>query len=242
MIKEEKEEIFKSLPKGLETYGDLKKVINGVIKKQKLGKVGNVALDAAIGVIPGVGAAKTGYDFIKAAFGKPDTKKTNTWLDKLDVDDDASAIVDDTIENDFINNVATSIEKAPDDAPLEDDFSMNNKLVKHLSNKFNSRTLKGIKENKMKISELKQLVKEEILKENKPKETPQLQNLSALLQKLKLDKLDEKNFKAAAFQGTRSVAIDKSVATIFLKLLATDNQELAGIFTAIKAIKSKNKG
>ena len=31
--------------------------------------------------------------------GKPDTKKTQTWIDKLDVDDEFSAIVDDTIEN-----------------------------------------------------------------------------------------------------------------------------------------------
>ena len=113
MIQEETE--FINLPKGLQTYGDLKKVINSVIKKQKLGKIGNVALDAAVGAIPGVGAAKTGYDFIKAAFGKPDTKKTNTWLDKLDVDDQASAILDDTIENSFIKKTADQIQQVPDD-------------------------------------------------------------------------------------------------------------------------------
>ncbi len=238
MIREE-EEVFRSLPGGLETYGDLKKVINGVIKKQKLGKVGNVALDAAIGAIPGASTAKTGFDFIKAAFGKPDTKKTNTWLDQLDVDDQASAIVDDTIENAFIKKTADQIQKVPDDQPLDQDFTMNDKLVRYLSKSYGSRTLKNLKENysKMKISELKHMIKQEILAEQEG--AAKVQNLSPLLKNLNLDPIDEKHFKAAALQGTRSTNIDKSVATVFLKLLSTDNKELLKVFNALKQVKAK---
>ena len=43
-----------------------------------------------MGLIPGAEVAKSTFDFIKAAILKPDTKKTNTWLDKLDVDEKIS--------------------------------------------------------------------------------------------------------------------------------------------------------
>ena len=203
MIQEETE--FINLPKGLQTYGDLKKVINSVVKKQKLGKIGNVALDAAVGAIPGVGAAKTGYDFIKAAFGKPDTKKTNTWLDKLDVDDQASAILDDTIENSFIKKTADQIQQVPDDTPLDPNFTMNDKLVRYLSKKFNSRTLKNLKENysTMKISELKNIIKQEILAEQTEKSTPQVQNINRLKQVLNLDQKEADALRKAAVQGLK---------------------------------------
>jgi hypothetical protein len=40
-------------------------------------------------------------------------------------------------------------------------------------------------------------------------------------------------------QGTRNLNIDKSVATVFLKLLSTDNKALLGIFNALKQVKAK---
>ena len=72
----------------LNTYGDLKKVIKAISTKQKGEKIGQVALDTVVGFIPGADAAKSTFDFIKAAFSKPDSKKTKTWLDKLDIDDE----------------------------------------------------------------------------------------------------------------------------------------------------------
>ena len=134
----------------LNTYGDLKKVIKSISLKQKGGKIGTVALDTVIGAIPGAGTAKTTYDFIKAAFSKPDTKKTNTWLDKLDIDDEMSAIVDDTVENGFLKTLAQSIESESDDKPLEQDFNMNAKMVNYLKQKYGGRTITGIKEFEMK--------------------------------------------------------------------------------------------
>jgi len=134
----------------METYGDLKKAINAIKLKQKGAQIGNFAVDVALDFIPGISTAKSTFDFIKAAFEKPDTKKTNSWLDKLDVDDEMSAIIDDTVENGFLQMVTKSIEAERDDAPLEQDFNMNQKMVDYLKKEYGGRTVTGIKENDMK--------------------------------------------------------------------------------------------
>tara|TARA_R110002167_G_scaffold345004_1_gene554627 strand:- start:35 stop:679 length:645 start_codon:yes stop_codon:yes gene_type:complete len=133
----------------METYGELKQAIKAISLKQKGVKIGNVAIDVALGAIPGLGAAKTTFDVVKAAFFKPDTKKTNSWLDKLDIDDEMSSIVDDTVENGFLEMITKTIESESDDSPLEQDFNMNQKMVDYLKKKYGGRTITGIKENKM---------------------------------------------------------------------------------------------
>jgi hypothetical protein len=137
----------------LETYGDLKKLINGISKQQKgekiISKGKEFVLDQILGLIPGASNAKTSFDFIKTAISKPDAKKTNTWLDKLDVDDDMSKIVDDTVENGFMQAMAQSIESEQDTKPLEDDFNMNAKMIDYLKKTYSGRTVSGIQENNM---------------------------------------------------------------------------------------------
>jgi hypothetical protein len=153
----------------LNTYGDLKKLIKAISLKQKGEKVGDVALGTLIGFIPGADAAKTTFDFIKAAFRKPDIKKTKTWLDKLDIDDEMLAIVDDTVENGFLQSLTKAIDSESDTKPLEQDFNMNAKMVNYLKDTYKGRTVSGIQENKnknknkMKNEALKKLIKEEIL-------------------------------------------------------------------------------
>jgi len=158
----------------LETYGDLKKVIKSITSRQKVstikggikGKATDIALDAAVellkATIPGVGLAKHGYDVFRGLIKKPDTKKTNTWLDKLDIDDEMSKIIDDTVENGFIEAMTKTLESKPDDKPLEPDFNMNAEMVKYLRDKYEGRTVAGIKENKnMDLKEfIKQLVRD----------------------------------------------------------------------------------
>lgn len=150
----------------LNTYGDLKKAIKAIQLKQKGEEVGGVAINAILGAIPGLGAAKTTYDFVKAAFSKPDTKKTKTWLDKIDVDDEFSAIVDDTVENNFLKIMAQMFDSKPDDAPLEPDFNMNQKLVDYLKEKYKGRTVTGITEYNMKerFQELAGITEEPLVK------------------------------------------------------------------------------
>ena len=154
----------------LKTYGDLKKLIQGISRQQKgekiLSKGKEVALDTLLGFIPFASAAKTTFDFMRAAISKPDGKKTDTWLDKLDIDDDMSKIVDDTVENGFMQMMAKTIEGESDTKPLEQDFNMNAKMVDYLKTHYGGRTVAGIKENKiknkMKKSQLHQIIKEEI--------------------------------------------------------------------------------
>jgi hypothetical protein len=102
----------------METYGDLKKVIRNIKLKQKGEKIvsqgKSFALDQVLGLIPGASNAKTTFEFLRAAFEKPDTKKTQTWLDKLDIDDEMSAIIDDTVENGFLKIMADTIEAESD--------------------------------------------------------------------------------------------------------------------------------
>jgi len=131
----------------METYGDLKKAIKTIRLKQKGGKIGSIAIDTILGAIPGIGTAKTTYDFLSAAFRKPDTKKTKSWLDKLDIDDEVEAIVDDTVENGFLKTLSQTFDSEPDDKPLEQDFNMNQKMVNYLKGEYKGRTVTGIKEN-----------------------------------------------------------------------------------------------
>ena len=133
----------------LNTYGDLKKLLNTVNKSKKLqtvvSKGKSVAVELLVGLIPGGSAAKTGYDLLKGFINKPDTKTTNTWLDRLDIDDKMSAIVDDTVENGFIQAMFKVIAAEPDNKPLEDSFDMNDKMAEYLKQKYNSRTIVGYK-------------------------------------------------------------------------------------------------
>jgi len=153
----------------LETYGDLKKLINIIKLKQKgqkiISKGKEFALDQVLGLIPGASNAKTAFDFLKTAISKPDTKKTNTWLDKLDIDDKMSAIVDDTVESGFMQAMADTIQNEPDDKSLEDDFNMNQKMVDYLRDKYEQRTITGIKENMKTQQQLRKLIREIILSE-----------------------------------------------------------------------------
>jgi len=152
----------------LKTYGDLKKLIKSISTGQKKDKLidkgKSLALDQLLGFIPGASNAKTAYDFVRTAVSKPDTKKTNTWLDKLDVDDNMSKIIDDTVENGFMATISKAIESESDTKPLEPDFNMNQKLVDYLKTSYQGRTVTGIKENNMKKELLKKIIKEEIAK------------------------------------------------------------------------------
>ena len=134
----------------LKTYGDLKKVLKAISLKQNGEKIVSqgkeVAIDTLLGLIPGAGAAKTVLGFLTAAVKKPDTKKTNTWLDRLDIDDKVSQIVDETIENQFMDAMAKKTEQEADDKELGDDFNMNTELQQWLSNTYDKRTVSFMKE------------------------------------------------------------------------------------------------
>ena len=229
----------------LETYGDLKTLINNISKQQKgdkiISKGKEFALDQVLGLIPGASNAKTAFDFIKTAISKPDTKKTNTWLDKLDIDDDMSKIIDDTVENGFMQAMANSIEAEPNTKTLEDDFNMNAKMVAYLKSTYDGRTVTGIQENIMKKSELKTLIKEQILEITI--DSPKLQG------QIKTDVWDDlkiKDFNRSNFNNTISLVKNKKMlntaantilANTFIALLNANDEQLRNAFNNLKQFK-----
>jgi hypothetical protein len=150
----------------IDTYGELKTLIRAITMKQKGLKIKGIIIDTIadelIGKLPGGPTARKTLDFVKAAFGKPDSVKTNTWLDRLDVDDQLSAIVDDTIENRFLQDISKRIDGQSDNTPLRQDFNMNTELVDFLKKNYKGRTVVGPQNEikKMKRSQLREIVLE----------------------------------------------------------------------------------
>jgi len=218
----------------LETYGDLKKLLNSISLKQKgekiISKGKEFAIDQILGFIPGASNAKTTFDFIKAAMSKPDSKKTSTWLDKLDIDDETSIIVDDTVENGFMKALSNSIDKMSDDQKLEDDFNMNQKLVDYLKTQYKGRTVTGIQE----------------IDQPKPSSPEKIQG-SFNTQNIKAIGMDPSKFNMVMGylkQGKEvkdlNLAAKEMLADFLLKLLKTDNDQLLmKVFADIKRLKTK---
>jgi hypothetical protein len=150
----------------IDTYGELKTLIRAITMKQKGLKIKGVIIDTIvdelIGKLPGGPTAKKTLDFVKAAFSKPDSTKTNTWLDKLDIDDQFSAIVDDTIENNFLQDISKRIEGQSDETPLRQDFNMNTELEEFLKQNYKGRTVTGTQHEvkKMKKSDITSILRE----------------------------------------------------------------------------------
>jgi hypothetical protein len=142
----------------LKTYGDLKKVINAIKSGNKkemiLSKGKEIALDTLLGFI-GAGGVKSGVDLARAAFRAPDTKKTNTWLDRLNIDDEVSKIVDDTVENGYVDSLSKELEQKPDNEALPADFDINKELQAYLAQNYKNRTVTGLKEDKKIVLKLK---------------------------------------------------------------------------------------
>ncbi len=232
----------------METHGDLKRTISNVLAKKKAERVGKAAIGAVISAIPGLGSAKDVFDVGKALFNKPDNKKTNTWLDKLDVDDEASSIVDDTVEDNFIKNKLSQLIKEPDEKPLDSNFSMNKELIQFLKSKYKGRTLLGIKENKMKIAELKHIIKQEILTEQEKaisgKLTGGTQELTKYLKKLDIQDFDQQKFNTT-FQLIKqgkplNVAANKILANTMIALIKNqDDSLLRTIFSKMRQVDEK---
>jgi len=125
----------------IKTYGDLRNQLNTAIrtkKKEALKGFGiGLVLDALGGAI-----FKDTATFIRTMYSLPDEKKTNTVLDVfLNVDDDVSAIVDDNIENAFLQDFLEIIKNKPDDEEITSNITQ--ELQNYIASQFNQRTVKG---------------------------------------------------------------------------------------------------
>lgn len=147
-LKSFKEKIVENNTPNIKTWGDLKRIINSVRRKKQLNaakdQVKDLIIDELVGLIPGAGNVKTAFDFFKSIYSANDSTKTNTWLDRINVDDKFSEIVDDSIEDKFLKALIKLIESKNDNELLPDDFDINKMLINFLSKRYDNRTLAKI--------------------------------------------------------------------------------------------------
>ena len=129
----------------VKTFGDLSKIIQSISLKRTGKAVADQAVDfaltQALGLVPGGSNIKTAFDFLKAVSKKPDTKKTNSVLDKLDIDDDISKIVDDTVETAFLQHVQELLSKHSPTEAIPNDWNMTKELIEFIKKTYHGRSL-----------------------------------------------------------------------------------------------------
>lgn len=129
------------------TFGDLQKIVDQIntnkTVKAVAGQAGNLAIDQIVGLIPGASNVKTAFDFFKTIYDSKDDKKTNTWLDKLNVDDQYSAIVDDTVENAFLKVLYKMISEQSPNKELPANYSVDAELENFLKRTYANRSVSG---------------------------------------------------------------------------------------------------
>ena len=123
----------------INTYGDLKNLLNKDRRKNLTGKAKDFAVNMLTNLLPGGMLAAAGVELLKQFYYSKNTKKSNTRLDKLTVDPYTAQIVDDTVERAFIEEFYNHIMKQPDSKPLEDSFSADSYLELYLKNNFKGR-------------------------------------------------------------------------------------------------------
>lgn len=130
----------------LQTVGDLKKLIKTHRAMEAGKELGKKAAEAAIEQVPVVSnifslwkGVQDAKEIIGKLYGAEDTFRSSTGLDKLNVDDNVSKIVDDPIEVAFINDLLATIEDMDDLAPIPD---VNVELQKYLARKFDNNQVK----------------------------------------------------------------------------------------------------
>jgi len=136
-----------TLNEELNTVGDLRKTIRDYRAMEAGKEVGKKAVDVTLEQIPLVNnlysiwkGAKDAKDMLGRLYGAEDDIKSNTGMDKLNIDDNVSKIVDDKIEQAFINDLLKGIEQMDDNDPIPD---VNQKLQDYLKNKFNQHSVEA---------------------------------------------------------------------------------------------------
>ena len=123
--------------KEIMTIGDLRAAIKGVQRAKRTKKGLNVAYEL-MGLIPAIGTAKTVFDILRATYVSSDDDKTGTAIDRLNVDDQLTAIIDDKIENGFMKFVDTRLGGLKDDVQIPD---INAALMTYLRKNFENRSV-----------------------------------------------------------------------------------------------------
>lgn len=131
----------------IQTVGQLKKVINSHRLSQAGKETGKLAVDSFIEEVPILGsafrmfgAAKDSREILRKLYAAEDSFKTNTGLDKLNVDDNVSKIVDDEIENAFLKALIEMLNNMDDSEEIPD---VNVALQNFLKRKFDQHSVEA---------------------------------------------------------------------------------------------------
>lgn len=127
----------------LKTVGDLRKAVKAALMAKRKGQGKEALKDLALSSVTGalLGAADSLKDLIMQTYKLPDDKSTGTGLDALNIDDEISAIIDNQVENRFLNWLIKSMEGQEDSTPLRK-INMDRLLQNFLMQQFNGRTIK----------------------------------------------------------------------------------------------------
>ena len=130
----------------IETYEDLRAVIDGIINQKRQGALQSAAVNTAKSSLGPVGMLSDLGDLTKAIAGIDDEVETQTGsvIDILRIDDQLATIVDDRIENNFLGHMQKKIET--EKGPIPPGWDINKELKQFLSTKFAGRTVTGDQE------------------------------------------------------------------------------------------------
>ena len=130
----------------LQTVGSVLSMIQKFRQAKAGGAAGKKILDMALEQVPGISniwsmmkASKDAKDMISALYGMDDKFQSNSGLDKLNIDDDISKIVDDKVEAAFLNFLINKLQSMNPDAPMPDATI---EIQNFLASKFNKNTVK----------------------------------------------------------------------------------------------------
>jgi hypothetical protein len=124
----------------LNTLGDLKATLSRAIRAKKVGNMKDRSIDVIKGVT--IGPAMDMWGLMKAAYKLPDDADVGPGLDSLNVDDDVSAIVDDKLENAFLNTLHKELNSQTlDDSTLLAQMDMTKMLSNFIASRHDKRTV-----------------------------------------------------------------------------------------------------
>ena len=124
----------------IETYGQLRSQLKTAIRTKKKTALKGFGIGLVFDAL-GAQIFKDTATFIRSMYKLPDNKKTDTVLDVfLNVDDDVSAIIDDKLENAFLQDFIKMIESKPDDEQIN--LSITQELQNYIADRYNQKTVK----------------------------------------------------------------------------------------------------
>tara|TARA_B100001093_G_scaffold520211_1_gene613654 strand:- start:1781 stop:2224 length:444 start_codon:yes stop_codon:yes gene_type:complete len=132
--------VSETVEEPIETYGQLRNQLSTAINAKKKEAVKGFGIGLVLDALGGA-IFKDTATFIKTMYKLPDDKKTNTVLDVfLNVDDDVSSIIDDNLENAFLQDFLKIIEQKPDEEKITSNITQ--ELQGYIANKFSNKTVK----------------------------------------------------------------------------------------------------